>query len=460
MLEVFFNAEAQRRRGRGGLMGVAARWGQRALPVAALLWAMVAEARTVSTGTVVANPEATVSVPVTIDDVSDAGAAVVTIGYDSTVLVCLGVDAGPLAVAEKMTYLDSGNGRVVAIFSGFAEGNGALETTRPAELMRIRFSVRDGTQGLFSDVTLSDVQFGAKDGVSDLSAVNPLSVVNGMVRVMSSDAQAARLEESFTVWTGTDLKSLTLGSGDAIMAGEAPVRVSGAVVASGVISVAEPIGGWQTGRYAILSTPTEWLEFGGGQWADSPTMTVVSIRENGVTTYYADVVVEGSVEVVAESGELPTATAAQVRDACADDLAAHSGVTRILVKGDVGMVQIAADLGIAPAIGVQGAQMTAAYTTPTLRIVDFDHNTGRVRIKVTPGEGNTIRSALATGCIHVYGTSSLKEKMRYISGTEFDLTPYLQAETKGEADLTVSMGTHTFIKVKAECDVKSEGDLE
>ena len=83
-----------------------------------------------------------------------------------------------------------------------------------------------------------------------------------------------------------------------------------------------------------------------------------------------------------------------------------------------------------------------------------------MRINVTPGEGNTIRSALATGCIHVYGTNDLKEKMRYISGTAFDLTPYLQAETKGEADLTVSMGTHTFIKVKAEKAVKSEGDLE
>ena len=76
--------------------------------------------------------------------------------------------------------------------------------------------------------------------------------------------------------------------------------------------------------------------------------------------------------------------------------------------------------------------------------------TGRVRIKVSPGEGNHIRSALVTGCIHVYGTSDLSEKMRYISGTAFDLTPYLRSDTKGEADLTVSLGSYTFIKVKAE----------
>ena len=50
--------------------------------------------RTVATGTIVANPGATVSVPVTIDDLSDVAAAVVTVNYDSTVLVCLGVDAG------------------------------------------------------------------------------------------------------------------------------------------------------------------------------------------------------------------------------------------------------------------------------------------------------------------------------------------------------------------------------
>ena len=354
--------------------------------------------RTVSTGTVVANPGATVSVPVTVDDFSGASAAVVTVDYDSTVLVCLGVDAGAAADAEKMTYLDSGNGRVAAVFSGFAGDGGAMGSSRPTELMRIRFSVRDGTQGLYSDVTLADVQFGATDGVTDLSVSNPLTIVNGMVRVMSSASDVTRLEEAFSVWPGTFLKSLALGSGDGIKAGSAAVRVSGAVTASGAVRVKEPLGGWQTGRYTLLATQTEGLAFvlGDAQGAARPTeMTVVESREAGVSMYYADVVVEGSVEVVAEGWELDFDTAAQVREACAAAIKANPSVTRVVVRGDSGVVPVAVDLGIAPNIAVAVAEISATYATPTLRITEFDPKTGRVRIKVTPGEGNAIRSALA-----------------------------------------------------------------
>lgn len=429
-----------------------------AMMVSAAAWG-----RTVSTGTVVANPGATVSVPVTVDDFSGASAAVATVDYDSTVLVCLGVDAGAAADAENMTYLDSGNGRVVAVFSGFAGDANAPVASRPTELMRIRFSVRDGTQGLYSDVTLADVQFGATDGVSDLSAANPLKVVNGMVRVMSSEADVTRLEEPFSVCPGTALKSLTLGSGDGIKAGGAAVRVAGAVTASGAVRVEGPLGGWQTGRYTLLATQTEGLTFAlaGAQGGDRPaTMTVVENRVSGVSMYYADVVVEGSVEVVAEGWELDAETAAQVREACDAAIKANPSVTRVVVKGDLEVVPVVVDLGIAPNLAVAGAEISATYATPTLRITEFDPKTGRVRIKVTPGEGNAIRSVLATGCIHVYGTSNLAEKMRYISGTAFDLTPYLKDATKGEADLTVCMGAHTFIKVKAEKSVKADGDFE
>ena len=83
-----------------------------------------------------------------------------------------------------------------------------------------------------------------------------------------------------------------------------------------------------------------------------------------------------------------------------------------------------------------------------------------MRIKLDPGAGNSIKTMLATGCIHVYGTSDLTQKMRYISGTSIDLSPYLQSETKGEADLTVSLGIHTFIKIKAETLIKQEGEQE
>ena len=435
----------------------------------AMLLAMAAGARTVSTGTVVANPGATVSVPVTADDLSGVAAAVVVLSYDPTILVCLGADAGSAADAEKMTYVDSGSGRIVAVISGFVEGNGAGSGSpgagRHAELFRIRFSVRDGTQGLFSDVTLSDVQLGAADGVSDLSAANPLSTANGMVRVMAADASVSKLEGAFTVWPGTALGALSLGVGDGIMAGESPIRIAGAVAADREVRVAAPAGGWRTGRYALLATATEGLAFelendGSTGQANPPSWTVSFSCANGITTYYADVVVEGELSVALESGDLPSATVAQIREQCESALAGHPEVTRIVVRGDAAEIPVIADLGIAPQLDILGTDATATYSTPTLTITEFNPQTGLVRIKVTPGEGNSIRSALATGCIHVYGTSDLTEKMRYISGTAFDLSPYLKSETKGEAELTVSLGSHTFIKVKAETIIPKEGEKE
>ena len=421
--------------------------------VAAFLTAQTAAARTVTAGTRVANPGATVAVPVTVDDLSDVGAAVVTVAYDPTVAVCLGVEAGAAASAKDMTYVDTGSGHLCVVLAGFAQ-----EATG-GEIFRMTFSIRDGTAGLFSDVTLLNAQFAATDGVTDLSAANPLTIVNGMVRSLAADASAARLEAPFRVAPQTALGTLALADGDGLVAdadGE-PVRVAGAVTAAGPVPVDAPLGGWQTGTYALLTTPTTGLAF---TLADAADATIRAVTADGLTTYYADVTVEGSVEIVADSGTLPAATRAQVKSLLADELAAHADVTSVMVKGDSALVVVAADLGIAPQLDVLGTEATATYQTPTLEIVAFEPTTGRVRIKVTPGEGNAIRAPLATGCVHVYGTSDLGEKMRYISGTAFDLAPYLKDATKGEADLTVALGSHTFIKVKVETTMKQEGEQE
>lgn len=425
------------------------------------LWTALAAgtafSRTVATGTIVANPGATISVPVTIDDLSDMGAAVAVVGYDATVLVCLGVDNGELAGAKDMTYLDSGSGRLCAVFSGFKKSEGG------GELMRIRFSVRDGTQGLFSDVTIQDFQCGAKDGVSDLSVKNPLATVNGMVRVLGTDAAAARLEEGFVVWPKTRLKTLTLSAGDRIAASDdrMAITVSGAVTASSPIPVVRPLGGWQTGRYALLTTPTDGLEFSFAEVTNqSEIVSISKSQSDGMTTYWAEAAVEGQIRISFEGGEIAAETMGQIRKALAKDLAPHPEVTEVVVKGDVAQIPVTVDLGISPHVDILGTTATAMYAQPTLSITEFDPKTGRVRIKVSPGEGNDIRSALVTGCIHVYGTSDLSEKMRYISGTAFDLTPYLRSDTKGEADLTVSLGSYTFIKVKAESITKQEGEIE
>ncbi len=414
--------------------------------------------RTVTTGTIVANPGATVVVPVSVDDLSSVGAATLILGYDSTIAVALAVEAGTAADRGKFTYIDSGNGRLCAVFSGFAEGGGLGATSLPT-LMNVSFALRDGTQGLFSDVTLQDVQLGAKDGVSDLSVGNPLVTTNGMIRSVATDAAVSRLENPFVVWPKTTLKTLTLIPGDSIMADAdgAPIAVSQGVTVSGTIPVEPPLGGWQTGSYALLTTSTKDLVFA----LDGVTNVSFRITESsGLTTYWADVSVAGEISVTPESGSLDKATVAAVREALADTLLSHPEVNAIVVKGDSAQIPLIVDLGIAPAVDVLGTTATASYEAPSLEIVAFDQKTGAVRIKVTPGAGNAIRTTMATGCIHAYGTSDLTEKMKYISGTSIDLTPYLKADTKGEADLTVSLGTHTFIKIKAEMAIKQEGDTE
>ena len=132
------------------------------------------------------------------------------------------------------------------------------------------------------------------------------------------------------------------------------------------------------------------------------------------------------------------------------------------MSGPAGSVSLIADMGISPAFGAvdEMGTLMLTYTMPKLEITAFDPQTGAVRFKVTPGEGNQIVSEIATGYIHVYGTGNLCEKMKYISKVGFDLTPYLKADTKGEGVLNVTLGTHTFLTIKIETAMHEEGDVE
>ncbi len=421
------------------------------LGVALGLLSLCTSARTVATSTIVCNSGTIVSVPLTIDDLSDVGAALFTINYDSTAVVCLGIDTGAAVSESNFTAFDSGAGTIIVSVGSFTAASG--------EIARLRFFAREGTQGLYSDVTIADVDLGAKDGLTDISVANPLTTTNGMVRIVSSSAEVTRLENPFYVAPRTQLKTLTLKEGDGIIAdadGE-PICVSGVVTAMDAIPVSAPLGGWQSGTYALLSTPTSGLTF---TLEGTPDAALRPETADGITTYYADVTVEGSVEIAGEDGTLSAATRAQVKELLATELAAHPDVKSVTVKGNAALIPVVADLGIAPQLDVLGTTATARYATPTLKIIAFEPKTGLVRIKVEPGEGNSIRAPLATGCLHAYGTSDLSQKMRFISGTSFDLTPYLQDATKGEADLTVALGSYTFIKIKAEIAIKQEGDEE
>ena len=398
----------------------------------------------VSVGTYVVNAGKTVTVPVVLDSAAGLSYAGATLTYDPQVLVVTKVEAGSLKTVMPEDFVTTGtNGSVSVSIFGSTETNVVAGAGAIAD---ITFAIREGSAGRYSDITVTGVDIGEKTGVKDVTAGNALSVVHGMVRVMAEDAAVTRLEGAQTVAPDTCLGSLALAEGDAIQASDAqtPVVVSGAVSGVSSIPVAAPVNGWAGGRYALLSTPTVGLKF---------TLEGVDEVEfsqeaaNGVITYYATLSVDGEVPVVCDSEELSAGTQNQIRELLGEKI---KGVSKIAVSGPKGLIGTIADMGIAPATTVEGGILTATYSMPEIRITNFDPQTGAVRIKVTPGEGNTIVSEIATGYLHVYGTDDLSKAMTRIEKVGYDLTPYLKDATKGEATLTVTLGTHTFLKVKVE----------
>lgn len=406
----------------------------------------VLTARTVTCDTVVCNPGAVVTVPVTIDDASDVGAVLLTVSYDATIAVCLGVDAGRVADATRMSSVDTGSGHVVILCPQLSgQGSG--------EIARLRFCAREGAQGQFSDVTLANVEVASEDGLRDLSVENPLRIVNGMIRVAADDAEVTRLEAPFTIAPETRLRTVSLGKGDGLRASdrmESPVVVSGDVSAIGPIPVSAPVDGWQNGRYALLSTMTDGLSFSFPAVEGVAFGTVEKAVAEGRVTYWIGVTVEGEIEIVANEGALPPEVKSRVRNSLAAFFDEHPAVRKVVVKGGPERVSLVSDLGICPRLVVAGAEATAEYADPALVITEFDPKSGRIRIKVTPGEGNEIRTSMLTGCIGVYGSDTLSERMTRLEKVRIDLTPYLKSETKGEADLTVTLGTKRFFAVTAD----------
>ena len=417
----------------------------------------------VGVGTFVANAGRTVTVPVTLDNAAGLSYASATLTYDPQVLVVTKAEAGSLKSAMSEDFVAEGtNGTLVVAIYGAADAN--VATNASGSIANVTFAVRDGTAGLYSDLVVSEVQVGEKTGVKDVTVDDPVVAKNGLLRVMATDAAVARLDSATaeTICPETSLAGLTLADGDAIQAGSAAVTVSGAVVASGAIAVAAPTYGWTSAKYALLTTPTTGLSFA-LEGLDSATIT--SETANGLTTYYATVAIAGEGEIVCAAETLDATTKSQIRNYAAAAIAKfdttksenaaiktafESGKT-ITVKGPSGGASVAliSDMGLAPAFAVDATgALTMTYATPTLAITSFDPATGKVGIKVTPGEGNQIVANINTGYVHVYGTDDLSQAMTLIEQVGFDMTPYLKDETKGEGTLTVTLGAHTFLKVQ------------
>ena len=178
-------------------------------------------------------------------------------------------------------------------------------------------------------------------------------------------------------------------------------------------------------------------------------------------------------EIACATEALDTTTKSQIRSYAAQAIAkldtsdgeraalktAFGSGNEIAVSGPDGgaSASLVADMGIAPALAVdETGTLAMTYATPTLEITSFDPTTGKVGIKVTPGEGNQIVANIDTGCVSVYGTDDLGKAMTLVEQVDIDLTPYLDEETKGEGTLTVTPGAHTFLKIRVESSKKEE----
>lgn len=447
--------------------------------ICAALAAAVGFGYQVSLGTYVSNAGRQVTVPVMLDSSVGLSYASATITYDPQVLVVTKTAPGSLSSLTEgfnpefdFVATDT-NGALTVSLYGFAQN----ATATAGSIASVTFAVREGTAGLYSDLALTDVQLGEKTGVKDVTVGNPLTTQNGMVRVMFASAAVERLENAEIVCADTQLGSLKLKDGDALEASDAQtaIVVTGAVMAEGTIPVKPPVNGWAAGRYALLSTTTEGLQLA-LQELGSATAAYGFETANGVTTYYADLTT-GEIPVVCDDEMLTAGAKEQIRnnaellfkgktDAVSRTMKAKfesaKKIEVVGVGGAKGNIALIADMGIAPAFGVvdEMGTLKLTYAQPTLRIASFDAATGAVRFKVAPGEGNKIVSEIATGYIHVYGTNKLGNPMKYISQVGFDLTPYLKSDTQGEGVLNITLGTHTFLKVKIESGVKSEGQTE
>ena len=429
----------------------------------------------VSVGTYVSNAGKTVTVPVALDSAAGLSYASVKLSYDPQVLVVTKAEAGTLKtlMSEDFVTTDA-NGTLIVSIYGSPDANAVGGS---GSIANLTFAVRDGTDGLYSDVTVTDVQLGEITGVKDVTVNNPITTVNGMIRVMASSAAVTRLENAQTVCADTSLASLELKNGDAIQAGSEAVCVSGEVTSeTSSIEVKAPTYGWTSGKYALLSSPTTDLVFA---LEGNPSVEFASEVSDGIATYYATVTVTREGEITCESEDLAATTKSQIRDYTATAIGkldltvpanaalkeAFDSGKPIKIEGPASggaSVALISDMGLAPAPSVDPTtgELKLTYAAPTLEITSFDATTGAVGIKVTPGEGNSIVANINTGYVHVYGTDTLGEKMRYVSSVGFDMTKYLKEDSKGEGVINVTLGTHTFLKVKVERVTKTEGQVE
>jgi hypothetical protein len=424
---------------------------KRILPVLLLALPMSAFGWTVSVGTWVCNPDASVAVPIEIDDATGLAYAAVRVNYDPQVLVCLRVEPGGLEEAFDGDFLVSDGESGTLAVARFRASEG-VAGSGGGTLARAVFTVRPGTARQYSDLAIADIRLGDAGGVRDLALAGPIEPSGGMVRIFPENGAVARLEGAQTIAAKTRLAALRLAEGDAIQAatdGE-PIVVDGATEAAGAIPVRAPEGGWRNAPYALLKTSTRGLSFVAADGAGE-TLEVEESEEDGLWLYSLRVETGEGPEVV--SGEddetLGTAAIAYVQGL----FSGAEGVAHVTVFGGEKNVLLASALGIRPSTVTNGITVEATFAEPSIEITDYDMETGVVKVRVTPGAGNSIGNELAKGVVRLRGGAT-PGNLTDLSQTSFtlDTDAYLDSETMGEfslrdKDAVLDFGTTTFFRI-------------
>lgn len=412
----------------------------------ALVCATVARGATVSVGTWVCNPGAAIRVPVTLEGATDLTGVSVTLSYDPQVVVFGRAEPGDLAGVFDAEFSVSGENAGTATATIFTLGGNVSEDVG-GTVATFVFLARPGTAGQFSDVTVTKVELLEESGVRDATVDNPVSIRNGMIRVMAADAQTARMEEAQTVVADSRLGSLALSEGDGIQASDAgtPIVVDGAVTAPGaVVPVAAPDHGWATSVYTLLKTPTAGLGFASATNA-AERLAVTERRANGISTYELVVSSVDGLAVLSLEDDLDASLQAYVRDCVGHP----AGVDTVWVAGGASAVSMARAFGIRPAVFVAGDYAEATFAMPSLSVVAFDPAAGTITAVVEPGEGNSIAgSGRVTGVVEVLGSGALGDAMASVDRVEIDLSAYFKPDTAGEIRCRATFGDNRFFQVR------------
>ncbi len=410
-----------------------------------LLSSVLFGGQSIRLGTVVCNGNKTLTVPIHADGLENVASLHAVVTFDPLVLVLLKTERSEATHAfTQFSTIDDINGVEILAFTtnNIPDLSGAIAN--------LTFAVREGSEGLYSDLALAEVEVNEKTMTADLTIGNPLVPKSGMVRSYATTASPTRLDEGvLTVAAGTILENLTLEAGDQLQASTdgMPIVITGRLTANGDLKILPPTSGWTTASYPVLKCKTAGLKL--DVQGEYESAMVTETQDGAYTIYTVTTTVTEKWTVETAEG---VTLSANDKNMLADllGLDAKSGVSTVSVNVSQTAVEMALDLGIAPLTTEADGVLTARFELPKLKIVGFEPEKGIVRAKVIPPQGMKFASQQhVTGVIHVFGTSDLKTAMERLASPEINLDGYLKSETAGEMEIRVQFGTKTFFRVVA-----------